>query len=298
MASTLATAPRARSLPEGARAPRPFVKWAGGKGRLLPQLTPMLPPGVHLMRHVEPFVGGGAFFFARRPERALLADVNPALIRSYEAIRDDVEGVIGALDVLAAGHRAGDEEQSKAHFYRQRERYNTDEEGRTAAQHAALFVYLNKTCFNGLHRVNRRGAFNVPFGRYANPTICDAPALRAASRALGQATLKTQPFEALVAAARPGDFVYFDPPYEPVSETASFTSYARQGFQRADQAALRDVFADLDRRGCKLMLSNSDVPFIRDLYARWRIDTVAAARAINCNARRRGKVSEVVVRNY
>ena len=298
MASTTTAAREAMPLPAGARAPRPFVKWAGGKGRLLPQLTPLLPPGAHLMRHVEPFVGGGAFFFARRPSRALLADVNPSLIRTYQAIRDDVEGVIGALETLAAGHRAGDQDDAKAHFYRQRERYNAPDARRTPGEHAALFVYLNKTCFNGLHRVNRRGAFNVPFGRYTNPTICDAPALRAASRALGHATLETQPFEALVAAARPGDFVYFDPPYEPVSETASFTSYARQGFDRGDQTTLRDVFRDLDRRGCKLMLSNSDVPFIRDLYARWRIDTVAAARAINCDARRRGKVSEVVVRNY
>ena len=295
--STHLAAPQPSPAPAEARAPRPFVKWAGGKGRLLPQLVPLLPPGAHLMRHVEPFVGGGAFFFARQPPRALLADVNEALVRTYEAIRDDVDRVIAALGVLAEAHRAGGDDEAKAHFYRQRDRYN--EKGpRAPAEHAALFIYLNKTCFNGLHRVNRRGAFNVPFGRYANPTICDARTLRAASRALRRATLRTQPFEALVAAARPGDFVYFDPPYEPVSETARFTSYARQGFDRDDQKTLRDVFAELDRRGCKLMLSNSDVPFIRDLYGRWRIDTVAAARAINCDARGRGKVSEVVVRNY
>ncbi|MEM1414622.1 MAG: DNA adenine methylase [Myxococcota bacterium] len=293
----MATTLRARARRAPLAPPRPFVKWAGGKGRLLPQLVPLLPPGVHLMRHVEPFVGGGAFFFAQKPERALLADVNPALIRTYAAIRDEVEAVVAALDVLATEHRAGDTEHAKACFYRNRERYNAPA-SRSDAEHAALFVYLNKTCFNGLHRVNRRGAFNVPFGRYANPKIVNPDALRAASVALARAELSTQPFEALVATARPGDFVYFDPPYEPVSETARFTAYARNGFDRDDQTRLRDVFAELDRRGCKLMLSNSDVPFVRDLYERWRIDTVAAARAINCDARGRGKVREVVVRNY
>ena len=163
---------------------------------------------------------------------------------------------------------------------------------------APMFVYLNKTCFNGLHRVNRKGEFNVPVGSYKNPRILDENGLRAASGALQHAQLRCASFEALLETAKPGDFVYFDPPYEPVSETASFTSYARDGFSRKHQRRLRDVYAALDRRGCKLMLSNSDVPFIRDLYRAFHIDTVAAPRAINCNGGKRGKVSEVVVRNY
>jgi DNA adenine methylase len=242
------------------------------------------------MRHVEPFVGGGALFFSRRPGRALLTDINPTLVATYSAIRDDVEGVITALRGLAGRH-------SKESYYRVRERYN---QGRrvSASKRAAMFIYLNKTCFNGLHRVNRKGEFNVPVGSYKNPRILNEDGLRAASRALKDAQLKCAPFDALLENAKPGDFIYFDPPYEPVSQTASFTSYARDGFSQEDQIRLRDVYKALDRRGCKLMLSNSDVSFIRRLYGNFNIDTVAAPRAINCDAKKRGKVSELIVRNY
>lgn len=268
------------------------MKWVGGKSRLLAQLAPLLPPGVDERRHVEPFLGGGAMFFARRPARALLADVNPALVGTYEAVRDDVEGVIAALTRLA---RRGHAEDA---YYAVRERYNRERRA-PKSERAAMFLYLNKTCFNGLHRVNRRGEFNVPEGRYKNPRILDEAGLRAASRVLRQVEIRHAGFEEMIEYVRPGDFVYLDPPYEPVSETASFTAYAAgDGFSRADQTRLRDVFAELDRRGAKLMLSNSDVPFIRELYARWRIDVVAAPRAINCDVRGRGLVSEVVVRNF
>ncbi len=272
------------------RAPAPILKWVGGKGRILSQLEPLLPAGVEMMRHVEPFFGGGALFFRRQPRRALVSDVNPALINVYQMVRDEVGSVIGHLQRLAAkGHE-------KDTYYAVRRRYNAsklDEDER-----AATFIYLNKTCFNGLHRVNRRGEFNVPIGRYKNPKILDAEALRAASAALDGVEIQNASFEALLENARPGDFVYFDPPYAPVSDTANFTSYAQDGFGPDMQVKLRDVYRVLDRRGCKLMLSNSDVPFIRDLYRGFEIDTVAAPRAVNCNASRRGKVSEVVVRNY
>lgn len=268
----------------------PFVKWVGGKGRLLSQLRPLLPRGVEQMRHVEPFVGGGALFFARRPRRALLTDINPTLVSTYTAIRDDVEGVIGRLRRLAGQH-------SKQRYYEVRARYNQD--GRVStSKRAAMFIYLNKTCFNGLHRVNRKGEFNVPIGSYKNPRILNEDALQAASNVLKNADLRCVSFDTLLENAKPGDFVYFDPPYEPVSATASFTSYARDGFSQEDQTRLRDVYKALDRRGCKLMLSNSDVPFIRNLYGEFNVDTVAAPRAINCDATKRGKVSEVVVRNY
>ena len=279
-------------LPSSLPAPKPaspFLKWVGGKGRLLGQLEPLLPPGADLMRHVEPFFGGGALFFRRMPERALLCDVNPTLIRTYEAVRDDVGGVIRQLQKLAGRH-------SKERYYEVRARYNAKR--LPTAEHAATFIYLNKTCFNGLHRVNRRGEFNVPAGSYKNPRILDVDALYAASAALGRAEVRETGFEALLESVRPGDFVYFDPPYAPVSETANFTSYTQGGFGSAEQIKLRDVFCELDRRGAKLMLSNSDVPSIRALYADYRIDTVSAPRAINCNADKRGAVSEVVVRNY
>ncbi|MFW6051514.1 MAG: DNA adenine methylase [Myxococcota bacterium] len=266
------------------------MKWVGGKGRILPQLLPLLPPGAELMRHVEPFVGGGAMFFARRPERALLSDVNPDLVATYETVRDRVEAVIEALVPLARDH-------SKEHYYRARDRYNRNR-GLTHAERAALFIYLNKTCFNGLYRVNRKGEFNVPAGRYKNPRVLDEDMLRSASAALQHADIRCQGFEELLEAARPGDFIYFDPPYAPLSPTANFTGYASGGFDRDDQRRLHEVFRELDRRGCRMMLSNSDVPFVRYLYRAWRIDVVAAPRAVSCNGRGRGKVTEVVVRNY
>lgn len=289
------TAAVARIVPSFApsRAPAPFVKWVGGKGRLLGQLMPLLPPGVERMRHVEPFMGGGAMFFARRPERALLCDVNPELVSTYTMVRDRVEDVIAELDAHAAHHHRGDE---ATYYYEVRERYNR---GRgDAAARAAMFIYLNKTCFNGLHRVNKKGEFNVPAGRYVNPRILDEEGLRAASLELKSAELRCAGFETLLASARPGDFVYFDPPYEPVSRTANFTSYAQEGFTQDDQTVLRDVFNELTRRGARCMLSNSDVPFIRELYRDHRIDIVAAPRAVSCDATKRGMVSEVVVRNY
>ena len=280
----------ARGAPPPATEATPFVKWAGGKGRLLGELRGLLPPGVEHMRHVEPFVGGGALFFSRRPQRALLTDVNPSLVGAYLAIRDDVAGVVDALRTLAAEH-------SKDRYYRVRERYNQSLRI-ASSKRAAMFVYLNKTCFNGLHRVNRRGEFNVPIGSYKNPRILNELGLRLASEALQTAEIRCAPFESLLESAKPGDFIYLDPPYQPVSRTASFTSYAQDGFGQADQDMLRDVYRALDRRGCKLMLSNSDVRFIRELYHGYSIATVDAPRAINCDASKRGKVSELVIRNY
>lgn len=273
------------------REPAPFVKWVGGKGRLLGQLLPLLPRGVERMRHVEPFMGGGAMFFARRPQRALLCDINPELVSTYTMVRDRVEDVIAELHGHAALH-GGD----GTYYYGVRERYNRG--GGDAAARAAMFIYLNKTCFNGLHRVNRKGEFNVPAGRYVNPRILDEDGLRAASAQLQSAEIRCAGFESLLASARPGDFIYFDPPYEPVSRTSNFTSYAQEGFTQEDQTRLRDVFNELTRRGARCMLSNSDVPFIRELYKHHRIDTVAAPRAVSCDKNKRGLVSEVVVRNY
>ncbi|NLY95176.1 MAG: DNA adenine methylase [Myxococcales bacterium] len=268
----------------------PFVKWVGGKGKLVSQLLPLMPGGVEKRRHVEPFVGGGALFFAMRPRRAVLSDVNERLVTTYLAIRDELPTVIRHLEALDRAH-------SDATYYEVRDRYNTASRV-SSAERAAMFVYLNKTCFNGLHRVNRRGHFNVPLGRYENPRIVDHEGLAAASRALRGAEIRHASFEELLAYAKPGDFVYFDPPYAPVSATANFTSYAAGDFGDADQVRLRDVYRELDRRGCRLMLSNSDVPRIRELYRDYRIEIVAAPRAINCDARKRGPVTEVVVLNY
>jgi DNA adenine methylase len=274
------------------RATGPFLKWAGGKTKLMAQLNPLLPKAVDRMRHIEPFVGGGGFFFARLPGRAVLSDVNEALVDTYLAVRDEVENVLDVLTGLNLAHAAG------GAYYPVRDRYNQRDASTSRAERAAMFIYLNKTCFNGLHRVNKKGAFNVPEGRYASPRILDETGLRLASAALRAADIRCAPYESLLDTVRPGDFVYLDPPYAPLSDTASFTAYADDGFSMKDQERLRDVVAELDRRGASIMLSNHDVPAIRRLYERFRIDVVHAPRAIGASAQSRGAVAEVVVRNY
>ena len=267
----------------------PVLKWAGGKRRLLSQLEPLLPDGVQWMRHVEPFLGGGALFFSRLPSSAVLADKNPHLCTTYEVIRDDVELLIERLSELAAQH-------DSVRYYERRTRYNRADLDRI--ERAALFIYLNATCVNGLYRVNRRGEFNVPMGSYTNPRIVNAAGLRAASQALRRAQLHRGDFETVLEFARPGDFVYLDPPYVPVSPTSSFTAYDADGFTMADQVRLRAVFGELDRRGCMVMLSNSAVTEVRALYEDYELDIVETRRSISCAGNARGIVEEIVVRNY
>lgn len=290
----LPSRPPLRALPSGRRAfapaaPRaqPIVKWVGGKGRLVGELLSRAPRSYR--RYFEPFAGGAALFFHLGPASATLSDVNGDLVACYRAVRDDVEAVIAAL----GEHRA---QHSIEYYYAVRDGWN-DGRAAGAAARAATFIYLNKTCYNGLWRVNSRGDFNVPAGRYANPSILDAERLRAASAALRAAELVVAPFDHVLDEARRGDFVYFDPPYDPVSATADFTSYAAGGFAADDQERLAQTFARLAERGCAVMLSNSDTPFTRRLYARFRIDRVYAARAVNSRADRRGAVAEIVVTN-
>lgn len=266
--------------------PRPFLKWAGGKGRLLPELLARLPE--RFDAYHEPFVGGGALFFelhARgRLDRAYLSDRNPVLVGTWQGVRDDVEAVIAKL----RRHKNDPE-----HYYHVRAQ---DPARLSPAARTARILYLNRTCYNGLFRENRAGRFNVPYGRYVNPTICDADNLRAVSEALRGVDIAERPFDSVQELARPGDLVYFDPPYHPISPSSSFTSYHRTGFGPEDQEALRDVFAGLARRGVHVLLSNSDTPLIRDLYAGFRVDRVWAGRPINSRGDRRGKVAEVIVR--
>jgi DNA adenine methylase len=266
--------------------PRPFLKWAGGKGQLLDQLRPLLPPLSPRARYFEPFVGGAALFFSLRPRRAALSDVNAELVDCYRAVRDDVDGVIAALG---------------AHRY-EREHYYTVRSIRPStlplAKRAARTIYLNKTGYNGLYRVNRAGHFNVPIGRYTNPGFLDAANLHACSAALREIEIEVRDFEQVLASARRGDFVYFDPPYVPASVTADFTSYVPGGFGLEEQQRLAGVFARLAGKGVHVMLSNSDTATVRELYAAFRIDVVLAARSINSKGARRGKVGELVVRSY
>jgi DNA adenine methylase len=262
---------------------RPFLKWVGGKRQLLPHLASNVPRC--LGRYFEPFVGGGALFFHLQPRNAVLADANERLIRTYRGIRDDVEGVIDLLRRYP---------YDPEFYYRTRD---VPIDRRSDVEVAAWFIYLNRAGFNGLYRVNRQNQFNVSFGRYANPTICDAPNLRACSEALRGVELIIGDFAAAVRGARRGDFVYFDPPYVPLSATSCFTSYAAEGFGADDQRRLRATAAALKKRGVRVLLSNSSAPFVRELYAgSFEAIEVYASRAVNCRSDRRGAVKELLLR--
>jgi DNA adenine methylase len=261
--------------------PRPFLKWAGGKGQLLAELRALVPP--LRGRYFEPFLGGGALFFDLLPPKGVLSDVNAEIVGCYATVRDRVDELIRSLKK----HR-----YEVDHYYAVRD---SDPAKLSPVDRAARTIFLNKTGFNGLYRVNSSGKFNVPFGRYAKPLICDEANLRACSAALAKVELVTCDFEESASRAKKGDFVYFDPPYVPLSRTATFTAYARGGFGRDAQNRLASVFDRLARRGVKVLLSNSDVPEIRELYSDYRIEIVKAARAINSKGSRRGPVTEVLV---
>jgi DNA adenine methylase len=265
----------------------PVLKWAGGKTRLLPELVSRLPKTApRSARYFEPFSGGAALFFHLRPSRASLTDFNPELIHLYSVIRDDVESLIE--DLSRHTHE-------RTYYYQVRA---LDPETLPPIERASRMVFLNRTCFNGLWRVNRDGRFNVPFGSYQNPTLCPADRLRAASLALQDVSIEVSDFEAAVSTARKGDFVYFDPPYVPLTPTASFTSYTGVGFGAPEQQRLADLFTELTSRGVRCMLSNSDTPLVRALYASHHIDRVVAPRSISRDASKREPVGEVIVRNY
>ena len=267
--------------------PRPFVKWAGGKRQLLDVLMKNLPPKFNT--YVEPFVGGGALLFELIPKRAIISDTNYELINAYRVIRDNVEELIDSLK-----NHVNDE----GYYYRVRA---LNPSTLTPVERASRFIYLNKTCYNGLYRENSRGEFNVPFGKYKNPKICDEENLRVVSEFLRSADVQIlyQDYKETCKLAREGDFVYLDPPYHPISKTSSFTKYTREDFTQEDQIELAQVFKDLDRKGCYVMLSNSNTEFIRDLYRDFEIIELSANRSINCRAEGRGKEKvEILVKNY
>lgn len=267
---------------------RPFLKWVGGKSQLLPNLAKRCPKVFN--KYFEPFVGGGALFFHLQPENAVLSDINAELINTYQAIRDDVAGVIKEL----RNHK-----YEKDYFYEIRGWDRLDSYSKLGRnKRAARLIYLNKSCFNGLHRVNSQGQFNVPFGKYTNPTIVDGENLKNCSEVLRNVELKCESYQTATVAARKGDFVYFDPPYMPLSTTSNFTGYAKDGFNQECQIELMETCKALDKKGVYFMLSNSSAPFILDIYKDFDIELVAANRAINSVGSRRGPVNEVIVRNF
>ncbi len=271
--------------------PAPVLKWAGGKRQLLPELMPRIAGAGKVSAYHEPFIGGGAVYFeicgrGLLPARATISDVNPNLIDVYEAVREECPTLSRLLRALQETH-------SEDQYYAVRGRVPE-----TRVERAARVIYLNKTCFNGLYRENSKGGFNVPHGKYANPGIWNEPALFAASRALQSAEILCRGFAAIVERAKDGDLVYFDPPYVPLSATASFAGYAKGGFGPADQEELVGVLRVLDGRGVKFILSNSMNERVRSLYAGFRIETVLASRNVNRNGAGRGKIEEAIVTNF
>jgi len=276
--------------------PRPFLKWAGGKAALAPLILRAIPEDAHAYH--EPFVGGGAVFFALRSQRhhlpARLGDANPELIECYRVVRDQPEELLAALAYHEQLYLGQDEDGRAAYYYEQRA-----EEPASPVERAARFIFLNRTGYNGLYRVNSRGRFNVPHGRYRRPRIADRPRIAMASAELAGVELRTDDFGAACAAAERGDFVYLDPPYRPLSATARFTAYTAESFAVPDQERLAATFAELTERGVRAVLSNSDHPDIVSLYGDrgYHIARVPMARAINSKASARSPISELIVSN-
>lgn len=266
-----------------------FVKWAGGKKQLIEQFKPFFPEKIE--RYIEPFVGGGAVLFYilknYKPKEVLIFDINEELINTYEVIKNDVDNLINELKKLKELH-------NKEHYYQIRAE---NPKLLSKLTRASRFIYLNKTCFNGLYRVNSKGGFNVPIGSYKNPLICPEEDLREISKLLKNVKIINGDFEKCLDYTKRGDFVYFDPPYYPLKKS-SFTTYTKGNFLEKEQKQLKEAFSKLDKRKCKVMLSNSDTKFIKDLYKDYNISFVKATRMINCDGANRGKINEVVVTNF
>jgi len=298
---------------------RPFLKWAGGKGQLLAQMEAFFPLALKsgaIRRYVEPFIGSGAVFFrvlqAYPVQEYLVADINLDLILAYQTLQNDVEGLIEALGELQSRYLPLDEPARRDFYYQVRSRYNERRAQFDSTQsqmgwieRSAETIFLNRTGYNGLFRLNSRGGFNVPFGRYRNPRILDVENLRAVARLLQGVQIAYGDFKAIEPYVDEEAFVYFDPPYRPISATAHFTSYSKDSFDDGQQLRLAAFYRALDRKGARLMLSNSDPrsidpadDFFEQAYAGFRIERLRASRNISSNPQKRGPISELLILNY
>lgn len=287
----------------------PFVKWAGGKTQLLPEIRKHYPH--RIKKYCEPFVGGGAVLFdvlqKCRPEKVLVNDVNEELINTYLQIKSDCNLLIEQLSELQQDYKSQSLEKNKILFYEKRLRYNELKINRNDAENlekAALFIFLNKTCFNGLYRVNKRGEFNVPFNNAKNPLICDEENLRACSELLQNVQLKTGDYSDCKDFIDSETFVYLDPPYRPLTQTSAFTSYSEKGFSDKEQIELGNFIKEISEIGAKVLASNSDPKnankednFFDELYSNFEIKRISASRMINSNAKKRGAISELLISN-
>ena len=292
---------------------KPFVKWAGGKKQLLPIIHTAYPEelGSSITKYAEPFIGGGAVLFdllsSYRFEEVYISDVNAELINTYKVIRDNCEELISSLRIMQETYLPLNEEERRAYFGEMRTRFNhlkTDTEN-NQIETAALFIFLNRTCFNGLYRVNSKNEFNVPVGRYKNPAILNEQNLKNISAALKNVRIICGDFRESLSFIDENTFVYLDPPYRPLSITASFTSYAKDEFNDESQKALAEFVREIDAKGAKILLSNSDPKntcpednFFDDLYAGFSIKRISASRMINSKAEKRGKINELLISNY
>lgn len=294
---------------------KPFLKWAGGKRQLLEQFKKHFPKDLSkegkIKYFYEPFLGSGAVFFWVSQhcniKKAYLNELNPEIYLCYVAIKKNVRAVIAQLNAYDAQYKAQTETGKENLYYEVREEYNTTREKinfkkycpKSAPRRAAMTIFLNRTCFNGLYRVNSKGNFNVPFGRYHSPRICDAENLRSVSKLLQNVEISNKDFSAVKSKLKEDSFVYFDPPYKPISETARFTSYSADSFGDKDQERLAKLVRQIDPKA-KIMLSNSapKSDYFEKLYSGFRIEKISATRLINCVAEKRGKVNEILVMNY
>ena len=267
----------------------PIVKWVGGKRQLLPEIMPLI--NKKCSTYVEPFVGGGAVFFELQPKKAIINDYNSELINVYTVVRDHSEELIALLEK----HNSSNTE---AYFYAIRA-LDRSEDYRTMpdVEKAARMIYLNKTCYNGLYRVNSAGQFNAPYGKYKNPNIVNEASIRAMSDYLqsGKITIRQGDYKEVLKGLRKGAFVYLDPPYMPISSSSSFTGYTENGFSYDHQVVLKQECDKLRKKGIAFLQSNSDCPQIRELYKEYEIRTVQAKRSINSKANRRGEINEVLI---
>ncbi|MGM9847190.1 MAG: DNA adenine methylase [Muribaculaceae bacterium] len=290
---------------------KPFVKWVGGKGKLISQLTDFLPPNFYKHKdvtYIEPFVGGGAMLFhllSSFPniKQAIINDINPDLINCYKTIRDNAHALIQTLkNIENEYYSKTSEEERKDFFLKKREIYNT--KNLSNIDNAALFIFLNRTCFNGLYRVNKSGKFNVPFGKYSNPTICDINTLLEDSKILNRVEIICGDFENTLKYANGYTLFYLDPPYRPISNTSSFVSYSKESFNDDSQVRLKKFCDIINDLGHSFLLSNSDskesnsIGYFDLLYSEYHIERVLASRSINCNPDKRGKINEIIVHNY
>ncbi len=263
---------------------QPFLKWAGGKTQLLNELIKRVPVKYNV--YFEPFIGGGALYFAIAPDEAVIADINDDLVNAYLVVRDSPDELLEALSKY---------KNEKDFYYSIR---SQDQNKLSEVERAARLIYLNRTCFNGLYRVNKSGQFNVPFANYKNPNFTQTDRILAASEILQNTDVHNAGFEKVLVEAKAGDFIYLDPPYYPKDVYSDFKRYNKEQFYKNDHERLADLYNELTERGCYVMLSNSDTPFTRELYKKWRVDTVYAKRLINRDASKRGEVTEIIVTNY